>query len=115
MADFNAGAFKPLEVIMHLIPKGKASDDGSDPIEYSEVPTELPAAVGAFLQRRLRATLGGYARPVLEDPGLASALPSMVRDLLRSSADLVPYSCAAARTLHLEQKWISSGGLVRPL
>jgi len=112
MADFNAGAFKPLEVIMHLIPKGKAPDDGSDPIEYSEVPTDLPVAVRAFLQRRLRATLGGYARPVLEDPNLKSDLPSMVRDLLKNSADLVPHSCAAARALHIEQKWISSGGLV---
>src|SRR6185437_13058255 len=112
MADFNAGAFKPLEVIMHPIPQGKAPDDGSDPIEYSEVPIELSPDVQTFLQRRLRATLGGHARPVVEDTQIDSQLPAIVRDLLKDSADLVDHSCVAARTLHLQQKWVSSGGLV---
>lgn len=111
MAAFDAGKFKPVEVIMHPVPKGKAPD-GSDPILYSEAPIALTSDDRAFIQRRLRHSLGGYARPVVEDASLGSAVPDMVRDLLESSSKLVAHSCALARELHLEQKYVSPGGLV---
>jgi 37-kD nucleoid-associated bacterial protein len=112
VAVVDAGTFKPVEVIMHPIPRGKAPDDGSDPILYSEAPIVLSADDRAFMQRRLRHSLGGYARPVVEDPSLGSKVPGMVRDLLKSSAKLVQHSCAVAHELHQQQKWISPGGLV---
>jgi hypothetical protein len=112
MMAFDAGAFKPVDVIMHPIPKGKAPDDGSDPILYSEAPIALSQDDRAFIQRRLRQSLGGYARPVVEDPSLGSSVPDMVRNLLKSSAKLVTHSCVVAHELYLQQKWISPGGLV---
>jgi ribosomal protein L14E/L6E/L27E len=111
VAAFNAGSFKPVDVIMHAIPKGKAPDV-VDPIVYSEAPIALADADRRFIQRRLRHSLGGYARPVVEDPSLDSEIPEIVRELLQSSRKLVPHSCAIARALFRQQKAISPGGIV---
>ncbi|SFD16688.1 hypothetical protein SAMN05661030_2590 [Klenkia taihuensis] len=99
-------------MMMHPVPRGRAPDDGSDPIQYSEAAITLGADDKAFIQRRLRHSLGGYARPVREDADLGSQVPTMLKDLLISSDKLVSHSCSIARQLHLEQKWMSSGGLV---
>ena len=112
MATFDAGAFTPVEVIMHPIPKGPAPSDGSDTILYSEAPISLTDDDRAFIQRRLRQSLGGYARPVVEQTAGGSELPKMVRDLLADSGALVSHSCVVARELHKQQKWVSPGGLV---
>jgi hypothetical protein len=112
VAVLDAGAFKPIEVIMHPIPKGKPPDDGSDPLLYSEAPIALTDDDRAFIQRRLRHSLGGHARPVVEDSSLGSPVPDMVRELLTSSERLVAHSCEVARDLHVQQKWMSPGGLV---
>ncbi|MGF0246238.1 nucleoid-associated protein [Rhodococcus erythropolis] len=111
MGKFDAGSFKPTDVIMHPIPKGRASAT-SDAIVYSEAPITLSDDDRSFIQRRLRQSLGGYARPVAEDGDLSSPIPNMVKDLLASSDELVAHSAAIARNLHQEQKAVSPGGLV---
>lgn len=111
-AELDPGLFVPLEVIMHPIPAGRADREAEDVIRYSEVPLELNAEDKGFLQRRLRAALGGYARPVRESPDSDSAVPQIVKDLLTSSDQLVPHSCTIARDLHLSQKAVSPDGLV---
>lgn len=115
VATFDAGTFQPLEVIMHPIPKGAALPDAPDPILYSEAPITMTPDDRAFIQRRLRHSLGGYARAVVEDDEIESGLPDLVKSLLTSSDLLVEHSCSIARELHRQQKWVSPGGLVMTL
>jgi hypothetical protein len=110
VTDF--GTFKLDSVIMHLVPKGKAQPDGPDPIEYSEAPIELDATDKGFIEIRLRETLGGRARPVVENTDLGSQTPTLVRGLLNESGELVADSATLARMLYLRQKWVSPLGLV---
>ncbi|WP_165839771.1 nucleoid-associated protein [Mycobacterium montefiorense] len=112
MSAFKAGVFKPVEVIMHAVPKGKASSGGADELLYSEAPIALTADDRAFIQRRLRQSLGGYARPVDEDASIGSEVPDKLRELLASSENFVGHSREFARLLHLHQKPVSPGGLV---
>mgnify|MGYP001619503620 CR=1 FL=1 len=108
---FEAGAFKPVEVIMHPVPKGTAPE-GADQLVYSEAPIALTDDDRTFIQRRLRHSLGGYARPVVEDESIDSEVPNIVRELLEKSENLVEHSCTIARALYSQQKPISPGGLI---
>lgn len=112
MATFDAGSFKPVEVIMHPVPKGRAPQDGSDTIRYSEAPIAFTGEDRAFIQARLRRTMGGYARPVVIDGSSDSPIPKIVSELLSSSTELVAHSCTIARNLHLQQKAVSPDGLI---
>ncbi|WP_231988514.1 nucleoid-associated protein [Nakamurella panacisegetis] len=97
---------------MHQIPNGRRTEDDADPIEYSEAPIELDAADRAFIQQRLRATLGGRARPVIEDVGLASPSPALIKGLATLTGNLVKDSAQLASMLFAQQKAVSPGGLV---
>lgn len=110
MPDFTT--FKLSTVIMHQIPSGRAPSDGSDPIQYSQAAIDLGSADKAFIQRKLATTLGGYARPVIEDKTLASPCPDIVRALIASSRDLIAHSSTLAHELLVRQKAVSPGGLV---
>lgn len=112
MSAFDAGVFKPVEVIMHAVPKGRGSPAEAAELVYSEAPIALTADDRAFIQRRLRRSLGGYARPVDENASTGSEVPEKVRDLLKSSKELVEHSREFARLLYLHQKPVSPGGLV---
>ncbi|WP_328859298.1 nucleoid-associated protein [Williamsia herbipolensis] len=96
---------------MHPIPKGRATE-ASEAILYSEAPISLNEDDRTFIQRRLRQSLAGYSRPVVEDPHLASGVPAMIKELLTSSENLVAHSCKIAESLYKEQKAVSPGGLV---
>lgn len=106
------GTFQLISVIMHQIPKGRYQENEPDPIDYSEAPIELKAEDIGFIQMRLRATLGGRARPVIEDTELGSPIPDIVRDLVKSSTDMVIHSREITHQLYSRQKWVSPGGLV---
>lgn len=110
MSDF--GTLRIGEVILHRVPRGRRSDEGPDEIEYSEAPIQLGAVDRDFIQLRLRETLGGRARPVIEDDDASSDTPALIRQLVASSADLVEHSAELARRLHQRQKWISPIGLL---
>lgn len=110
MTDF--GTFKIGDVIMHRVPSGRRDESQPDPIEYSEAPIELTTRDKGFIELRLRETLGGRARPVVEDADEESLVPDLVRGLLNGTGDLVIDSAALARGLHERQKWMSSVGLV---
>ncbi|AWG64741.1 hypothetical protein DDT46_13675 [Mycobacteroides abscessus] len=111
MTALEPGTFKPLEVIMHPVPGGREIEDVSK-LDYAEAPIELSAEDRTFIQRRLRRSLDRYTRPVVEDTDVASAIPTMVRELLTSSKDLIEHSRVFARDLYLKQKWRSPAGLV---
>ena len=110
MADF--GTLKVDQVILHLVPKGICEEGAAEAIDYSEAPIELTAVDKGFIQIRLRETLAGRARPVVEDEGAGSNTPDIVRGLLNGGGDLVTDSGALARGLHERQKWVSPIGLV---
>jgi hypothetical protein len=110
MAAF--GALKIDQVIMHRVPKGIRPVDAPETIEYSEAPIELNPVDKGFIQLRLRETLAGRARPVIEDHEARSEAPDLARGLLATTGDLVADSVTLARALHARQKWVSSIGLV---
>ncbi|WP_028650219.1 nucleoid-associated protein [Nocardioides halotolerans] len=110
MPDF--GTLTISEVILHRVPAGRRDEDGPDQIEYSEATIELGTRDRDFIQLRLRTTLGGMARPVVEDPEEASTSPDLIRGLLAGSGDIVGDSAQLAQGLHRKQKWMSSVGLV---
>lgn len=110
MADF--GTLKIDQVILHRVPKGIRETDAPEAIDYSEAPIELTPVDKGFIQIRLRETLAGRARPVIEDDSAASGTPGLVRGLLGGAGDLVADSAALARGLHERQKWVSPIGLV---
>jgi hypothetical protein len=108
MTDF--GSFKITEVIMHQIPGGR--DDAGQGIDYSEAPIELRAVDRGFIEGQLRKTLGGYARPVVEDEDEESPTPEIVRELLSDAGDLVRDSSTLADEIVNRQKWVSPSGLL---
>lgn len=110
VSDF--GTLRVEEVILHRVPEGVRKADEPDPIDYSEAPIELTDQDKGFIQLRLRETLAGRARPVVEDDGIASASPDMIRNLVGGTGDLVGGSAALARGLHALQKHVSPLGLV---
>ncbi len=73
------GVFKPVEVIMHAVPKGRGSLGEAEEPVYSEAPIALTPTTRTFIQQRLRRSLGGYARPVAEDTAIGSDVPGKAR------------------------------------
>ena len=110
MTDF--GTLTIDKVIMHSVPGGIRDASGADPIEYSEAEIALSAEDKNFIQLRLRGTLAGRARPVVEDEALGSSTPAIVRGLATGGGDLVADSTTLARELHSHQKRMSPVGLV---
>lgn len=113
MPDF--GTLTISEVILHRVPRGRRDEAGPDEIDYSEAPIELGALDRGFIELRLRETLGGMARPVVEDKEGDSTSPKLIRSLLAGAGDIVADSAELARSLHGKQKWMSSVGLVMVL
>lgn len=110
MPDF--GTLTISEVILHRVPSGRRDEEGPDLIDYSEAPIQLGTRDRDFIQIRLRETLGGMARPVMEDTDESSESPDLIRGLLAGRGDIVADSAQLARGLHRKQKWMSSVGLV---
>jgi hypothetical protein len=110
VADF--GTLTVDQVIMHRVPKGAPREGAPDAIDYSEAPIELTAVDKGFIQLRLRETLAGRARPVIEDTDAGSTSPNLIRGLLAGTGDLVADSATLAKGLHERQKWVSPIGLV---
>jgi hypothetical protein len=106
MPDF--GTLTITEVILHRVPGGRRDDAGPDEIDYSEAPIELGTLDRGFIELRLRETLGGMARPVIEDEEEDSTSPKLIRGLLANTGDVVVDSAELARSLHRKQKWMSS-------
>lgn len=113
MPDF--GTLTISEVVLHRVPSGRRDDAGPDGIDYSEAPITLGALDQGFIELRLRETLGGMARPVIEDEDEESTSPKLIRGLLDNTGDIVADSAELARSLHRKQKWMSSVGLVMVL
>lgn len=113
MPDF--GTLTISEVILHRVPSGRRDEAGPDEIDYSEAPIELGTLDRGFIELRLRETLGGMARPVIEDEKEDSTSPKLIRGLLANTGDIVADSAELARSLHRKQKWMSSVGLVMVL
>jgi hypothetical protein len=113
MPDF--GTLTVSEVILHRVPRGQRDETKPDEIDYSEAPIELGALDRGFIELRLRETLGGMARPVVEDQEGDSTSPKLIRGLLADAGDIVADSAELARSLHRNQKWMSSVGLVMVL
>ncbi|HWM04426.1 MAG TPA: hypothetical protein VNP92_18980, partial [Actinophytocola sp.] len=86
MPDY--GTLSISEVILHRIPAGRRNEDGPDAIEYSEAPIELGTLDRGFVENRLRETLGGMARPVVEDEEEESETPEKIRALLAGTGDI---------------------------
>lgn len=110
MTDF--GTLRIDDVILHRVPKGVRDPDGPDTIDYSEAPIELGVGDRDFLQLRLRETLGGRARPVIEMDDNDDDTPEVIRQLVGGAGQLVDQSAELARRLHGRQKWMSSVGLL---
>lgn len=113
MPDF--GTLTISEVILHRVPAGRRDESGPDQIDYSEAPIQLGILDRGFIELRLRETLGGMARPVVEDEEEASGSPGLIRGLVANTGDIVKDSSELARSLHRKQKWMSSVGLVMVL
>lgn len=113
MPDF--GTLTISEVILHRVPSGRRDDTGPDEIDYSEAPIALGTLDRGFIELRLRETLGGMARPVVEDKEVDSTSPKLIHGLLANTGDIVADSAELARSLHRKQKWMSSVGLVMVL
>lgn len=110
MADF--GTLTVSQVIMHKVPRGSPRPGALDEIDYSEAPIELTAVDKGFIQLRLRETLAGRARPVIEDPSLNSPTPDLIRGHFGGTGNFVADSARLAKGLHALQKWVSPVGLV---
>lgn len=110
VSDF--GTLKVDQVIMHRVPRGGRRTEEPETIEFSEAPIELSTLDRGFIELRLKSTLAGRARPVVEDPSLSSPTPATVKGLLSGTGDLVSDSVALTRSLHELQKWVSPVGLV---
>lgn len=113
MPDF--GTLTVSEVILHRVPRGRRDETLPDEIDYSEALIELGTLDRNFIELRLRETLGGMARPVIEDMASDSTAPKLIRGLLAEAGDIVANSRDLARSLHRNQKWMSSVGLVMVL
>jgi hypothetical protein len=111
----DVGTLTITEVILHRVPQGKRNEEAPDAIDYSEAPIQLGNLDRGFIELRLRETLGGRARPVIEDTDEPSSTPDSIRGLLDGTGDLVKDSAELAQALHSKQKWMSSVGLVMVL
>ena len=97
---------------MHRVPKARRDEKATVQPELSEAPIELEAKDKSYLDLRMRATLGGYARPVVESPDEDSPTPELVKGLLTGGKDLVAASREIAMRLHERQPSVSSEGLL---
>jgi hypothetical protein len=110
MTDF--GTFKINSVIMHRVPRARKSEKELLQPDLTEATIQLTDNDRRYLNLRMQATLSGRARPIVEDPGVSSPVPDLVRELFADKAELVPSSQTVALRLHNEQDGISSGGLL---
>jgi len=76
----------------------------------SDTPSNLKPDQSLFIQSRIRGTLAGYARPVVEESGLSKA-PDLVRSYFAGDEDLVQVSRILAQHLQQCQPKISPSGI----
>lgn len=109
MADFSS--FSIDQVIMHHVPQATKNNKATSLPVYSEAVIDLDPRELTYLNGRMRGTLGGYARPVVEDQPAGSPVPGLVRELLADPSLLVQNSIAITQRLHETQPAISPVGL----
>lgn len=105
MPDF--GSLTVDTVIMHELPRGRAPSEDDHGVALSEAPIELGSTDKGFLETKLREGLGGFAREVVEDVEEQSPVPDMVRQLVRSTDDLVESSRVMAVRLRCMQAHVT--------
>jgi hypothetical protein len=110
VADF--GTFKINDVIMHGIPKARREEKGTVLPDLTDAAIDLQPQDRSYLNLRMRTTLGGYARPVVESDDEDCPTPALVKGLLNGTEDLVASSRAIAQLMHEKQAGISSPGLL---
>lgn len=106
------GTFTIKTSIMHHVPRKARQGDPSSLVTLSEAVITLTTLDAAYLERRIKTTLGGYARPVIEDSSLGSPTPTLAKELIGGAESLVAHSQVIANTLHQSQPWMSPEGLL---
>jgi hypothetical protein len=95
-------------IVMHEI-VNKALENET-PVQ-SDVPAQMDDNQRLFIQERMRNTLGGSARPIVEDEAGAVLPPQVKKYLHDADADLVPLSKDLATLLQDVQPTASPAGL----
>ena len=100
-------------VIVHEVPRARASQAANAPLTLSQIESPLPENVRTYLQERLRPVLTAGARDVVENPTAGSPVPAAVRGYLQGSpTTFVAMSQQLARHLRASQTGVNPGGLL---
>jgi hypothetical protein len=100
-------ALKIKTIVLHEVVK--KSGGAGKPI-LSEVASHMDAGQTAYIQERIRAALGGHARPIVEDEGV-STVPNEIRQYLAAGKDLLAVSGELVQALQVAQPGVSPGGI----
>lgn len=106
------GRFFIIDLIVHEIPKRRASDQPLGDLDLSEAAAAANDELRNFFKERITDTLTKHGHDVQFDPNQASPVPDLIMSQLDGTGGFVEMSQEAARHLYLQQNAVQPVGLL---
>ena len=98
--------------IVHEIPRGRYSADGSSKVGYSDAETALAAVTKRFIEENMLDFSMKSHRRIVEDASAGSTTPELVRKIIASPESFINASQEIALNLHRAQTGNSPSGIL---